>query len=254
MKANFHTHTSLCGHATGEIKEYIQCGIDNGLEILGFSDHIPYPNSVGFVSDIRMKTYETEKYVNDILSAKEKYKNQIQILLGFESEFFPKEFDRMIKNISKYPVDYMILGQHYTKNEYDGQYVGITATENLLTEYVNQTIDGMKTKMFTYLAHPDLVNYPVEDFLYKEQMKKLCETALSLDIPLEFNILGFKLNRDYPTEKFWKIASSVGNKVVLGCDAHYPQDTGDKALAEAATKYLAAFNIIPTEDIILKSI
>ena len=41
MNYNFHTHTYLCGHATGLPEEYIQRAISCGIKHLGFSDHAP---------------------------------------------------------------------------------------------------------------------------------------------------------------------------------------------------------------------
>ena len=40
MIANYHTHTVLCRHAKGDIHEYVDTAIQNGLKILGFSDHV----------------------------------------------------------------------------------------------------------------------------------------------------------------------------------------------------------------------
>ena len=178
MLANYHTHTNLCGHAIGNIENYIETAITNGLEVLGFSDHIPCPFSTGYVSDIRMLNADTDTYRDIVMRAKEKYAGKIKIYFGYEAEFYPDEFDIIIKNISHQPVDYLILGQHFLNNEYDGRYVGSIADADTLTQYVNQSIEGMKTGMFSYFAHPDLVNYPKEDDLYKKEMTRLCETAL----------------------------------------------------------------------------
>ena len=39
--------------------------------------------------------------------------------------------------------------------------------------------------------------------------------------PLEINMLGMGEGaRHYPAERFWKIAGEVGNKAILGLDAH----------------------------------
>ena len=38
MLENYHTHTTRCRHAAGSDEEYVRCAIDNGLQILGFSD------------------------------------------------------------------------------------------------------------------------------------------------------------------------------------------------------------------------
>lgn len=249
MQANYHTHTSLCGHAIGDIENYIYTAIKNDVKILGFSDHIPCPFSTGYVSDIRMFNADTDTYCNLVMEAKEKYADKIKIYFGYEAEYYPDEFDIIMKNISHQPVDYLILGQHFLNNEYDGRYVGSIADDETLIQYVNQSIEGMKTGMFSYFAHPDLVNYPYENELYKKEMTRLCEAALNYNLPLELNLLGLKLRRAYPTDKFWKIASSVGNEVILGCDAHIPEDTGNPEVYNAGLEYIKQFKIKPIETV-----
>ena len=43
QKWNIHTHTTRCGHATGLDIQYIQSAIEAGFTMLGFSEHLPYP-------------------------------------------------------------------------------------------------------------------------------------------------------------------------------------------------------------------
>ena len=125
MLANYHTHTYLCHHASGTPEEYVEKAIERGLKILGFSDHVPMPYSKpDYVSRARMTLQETEVYVNTVLGLKEKYKDDITIYLGYEAEYLPREFENMLKHVTSYPIDYLILGQHFSNNEYDGQYFG----------------------------------------------------------------------------------------------------------------------------------
>ena len=60
--------------------------------------------------------------------------------------------------ITQYPVDYLLLGQHYIHNEIDGAYVyEPTDDPEILKAYVDQCIAGLDTGLYTYLAHPDLI-------------------------------------------------------------------------------------------------
>ena len=42
-KSNYHTHTYRCNHATGEDKQYVESAINNGYDLLGFTDHVMLP-------------------------------------------------------------------------------------------------------------------------------------------------------------------------------------------------------------------
>lgn len=43
LKANYHAHTWRCQHAYDTEREYIEAAISMGIEIFGFSDHVPCP-------------------------------------------------------------------------------------------------------------------------------------------------------------------------------------------------------------------
>ena len=161
MTYNFHTHTARCHHAEGADREYVENAIKGGLRTLGFSDHSPYVFKDGYYSGYRMLPSELDGYVKGIQDLKAEYKNDIDIYIGLEAEYYPEFFEGFLSLIRPYPIDYMILGQHFLKNEMDGL-IGAarrTADENVLTGYVDQVIEAMKTGRFTYLAHPDMVRY-----------------------------------------------------------------------------------------------
>ena len=225
MLANYHTHTTRCKHAVGTEREYVEEAIKNGFKILGFSDHTPQPYPNGFVSGIRMDMSELPDYVDTILSLKEEYKGDIDILIGYEVEY-SQYFDELLKELRKYPLDYLLLGQHYVKDEVNGFYVGAFANNNLtneqLVECVDHTIEGMRTGMFTYLAHPDLFAFEGRDEFYLKEMARLVEASIECDMPLEINYYGFVDSRNYPCDRFFSLASKMGAKFVLGCDAHEP--------------------------------
>ena len=96
-----------------------------------------------------------------------------------------------------------------------------------LSSYVTQTLEGLKTGDFLYLAHPDIAGYLFSDDAVEREYLRLCEGAKALRIPLEINLLGLRSKRQYPNERLFKIAAKVGNEVSIGCDAHEPQHAGD---------------------------
>ncbi len=254
MYANYHTHTHLCGHAVGVPEEYIVSAIKKGLKILGFSDHSPMIFSKEHYSSFRMRPAETETYVNELLRLREKYKDDIQILIGYEMEYYPLEFQKTIDFIKKFPCDYLILGQHYINNEYDGIWSYTGGDEAAFHQYVNQVIEGIETGCFSYIAHPDLFRYTDDIDLYRCAMRRLCERAKELSIPLEFNMLGFIGKRSYPYDPFWDVVAEVGNDVIVGSDAHHPEHVFCPDFYEAATEKLLGLGVTPIKELKLKRI
>lgn len=235
MIANYHTHTYRCHHATGTEREYIENAIAGGLKILGFSDHTPQFYDGGFVDRDKMLPSELEGYVNTILALKNEYKNEIEIHLGLEVEYYPAYFGRLIEFAGQFPIEYFILGQHHLGNEIGDVTSGIeTHDVSVLQRYTAQCAEALATGRFTYLAHPDLINFVGDEAIYEKEMRKLCLCAKRLGVPLEINFLGIWTHRNYPNPLFWKIAGEVGNEVVYGSDAHRPDKVWNpEALAEA---------------------
>lgn len=224
MRANYHTHTWRCNHAVGTEKEYVERAIEGGIKILGFSDHTPYPFPEGFTSRIRMGVNQLEDYVNVVLGLKEEYKNDIEIHLGLEVEYYPDYFAKLQRLVADYPVEYFLLAQHYVRDEINGAYSGReTEDPELLRRYCAQCAEAMETGYFTYFAHPDLIHFVGDDAIYEEEMRKLCRRAKACGMPLEINFLGLYEGRNYPDERFWKIAGEEGCPTVFGIDAHCPE-------------------------------
>ncbi len=228
MQTNFHTHTFRCNHAEGTDREYVEAAIKSGIKVLGFSDHTPYPAfpDPTYYSYFRMKPEQTADYCNSILRLKEEYKVDIDIRLGFEAEYYPEMFASLLNFLKDFPYDYLILGQHCVGKEYDSPHWSSNATHNadILKRYVDQTVEGMQTGAFGYLCHPDLIHFKGDDDVYLNEMRRICETALRLDMPLECNMLGYRALRNYPDDRFFRLAAEYNCKVILGVDAHSPAE------------------------------
>lgn len=250
MIANYHTHTARCRHADGDDREYVEAAINNGIKYLGFSDHAPYPNDSCKPHRMRMMQEEAEGYVKSVLSLRDEYKGQIEIHLGFETEYFPELYDDYKKFISQFPIDYLILGQHFVPKEKGGKYVGAPFTEEeYLKMYVDLCIEGINTGDFTYLAHPDVVYFQGNNDVYLKQMSRLVAVMKEKNIPAEFNLLGFAAYRHYPTNEFFALVKEAELPVILGCDAHTPRHCGHREYAERAIAELRTLGIKPIDTV-----
>lgn len=252
MLHNYHTHTWRCHHASGTEREYIENAIQRGLKTFGFSDHTPWRFSYEQFSG-RMKPEEIEEYISTLVALKEEYQNDISIKIGFEAEYYPAYFDDLLELYRPYPIDYIILGQHWCGNELGFVYNGKgSQSEADLALYTCQVLAGLHTGKFTYLAHPDLLHYTGNDETYRRYMLPFCREIKKMGIPLEFNFLGFAEGRQYPSERFFRIAAEVGNDVVLGMDAHKPESVLETETETRALAFLANLGITPVTDVKLR--
>lgn len=252
MIANYHTHTYRCGHAVGEDRQYVETAIRRGLQVLGFSEHVPMPFPDGHESRFRVPRRLLEDYVRCVLDLRAEYKDDIDIRLGFEAEYYPDLFEAMLRMLSPYPVDYMLLAQHFNDSREPIYNPNLQMSREALGKYVDMVVAGMETGKFSCVAHPDLFYFGGPDRVYRQEMARLCRRARELDVPLEINILGLRTGRCYPNDLFWPLVKEAGCRAVLGCDAHAPEDVADPEQLRLAMAFAQRFGLVPEEQIPLK--
>lgn len=253
---NFHTHTYRCLHAGGTDEDYVLHAIQGGYQVLGFSDHSPWKYESDFVANMRMSFSQFDDYYKSISGLKEKYKDQIDIKIGLECEYFPQYIEWLKKLRDDYRLDYLIFGNHYYHTDEIYPYFGHSADDDeMLDKYVESTIEGLDTGLFCYLAHPDLFMRAREwDAKCAEASHKICSYCKCHDILIEYNLAGLRNSlikgvMEYPHDEFWKIAAEYGNRVVIGVDAHSPKHLSDTSLYDLAYEKLTDWGLEIVEDI-----
>ena len=238
---NLHTHTVLCNHADGTMRDFVEAAVAAGFDTLGFSDHAPTLFDDDFHSWFRMSFDEQKGYVDEALALREEFGGKIDIPIGYELEYYPRHFRETLSLITRYPCDYLILGQHFTFNEQDGEYAGDHLGIEGLKQYVYQVCEAMSLGIYTYFAHPDLINFSGDTDTYLRETEEICRVSLETDTPLEINMLGIRGERDYPKDYFWEMVGRHGCKVVAGSDAHetapLENETGYAKVREMVEKY-----------------
>lgn len=227
MDANYHTHTSRCGHARGSDEQYVRAAIDGGFKILGFSDHVPF-KGVHIPSD-RMDYEQIPAYLHSIASLKAKYAGRISILVGFEIEYFPEYLDYYKELLQR--VDYLILGQHNVGNLEED--LDCYANDESVRSYAQHVVQAIESGVISYIAHPDYFMLGRRDWspVCIEAAHMICASAAARKIPLEINLNGIRYGHKpykdgsayvYPYRPFWEIAARYDTICVYGYDAHHP--------------------------------
>ena len=249
MKANLHTHTTRCRHAVGTDRDYVEAALAAGLSTLGFSDHCPWPRTpplppAGFRSGVRMDPEEVGGYFDSLLALREEFAGRIRILIGFEVEHLPWRIAAQDELFARFPVDYLILGQHFLEDEWESVYFGFPfSEERRLADYVDRCIEGMSSGRYLYLAHPDVAHFTGPEDVYARHMGRLCAFLHERGAPIEVNLLGLSGPRNYPSERFLRLAAEVGCSAFLAVDAHNPDAIRNAALVQAGAALCARSGI-----------
>ena len=258
--SNFHTHTYLCKHAVGSPKEYALQAQKEGCSVLGFTDHCPYPqNMPDYWPEIRMSTEEVPLYKSMIQKAKEAV--PFPIYMGFECEW-DSRFKSWYSDelLGTYGADYIILGSHWVTTQGGNRHVYAPNIDNNsdLNHYIDQTIDGMRSGLFAFLAHPDLfmISHPEWDQQTKSCSLALIDAAKDLNLPMEINGLGLSrepnstsrgIRYQYPYVEFWELVAEKKLTVVCNSDAHKPEHV--RFNAWKARDFAGRFGLTPLENL-----
>ena len=225
MIADLHNHTPLCNHAEGTMDEYIQKAIKENTAYFGFSDHAP----MNFDQKYRMNFGQMSLYETEVLEAKEKYKEKIEILLGYEVDFLPEFID---KRVLETKVDYLIGSVHFIGKwgfdnpEFIGNYKN-KDIDKIWQEYFDAIEALAKSEYFDIVGHLDLIK--VFNFLPKKDIRLIAKNALlaikKADLVVELNMSGLRkpVNEPYPSPLLLEELSSLDIPITFGSDAHSPQ-------------------------------
>ena len=257
MKHNFHTHTTRCKHAVGTDEQYVKAALESGFDVLGFADHAPWAFATDYVSHCRMPADQWADYKQSVLSLKEKYQGQIDIRLGLECENYGKYLDQLYR-LRDDGCEYFILACHFLHTEEEFQYIGLTCrdSEDEVLHYAEETVKGIQTGLFSYIAHPDPYMMHRESFspACMEAADMICQAAKEAHMPLEYNLLGLSGEmyghpRGYPDADFWRYVRKWDNDVILGVDAHDPAQLRDDHVWDTALQRLHALDFHLVNDI-----
>ena len=251
MITNFHTHTYRCQHAQGTEEDYILAAIKSGVEILGFSDHAPFPDKD---FGLRMKFDELDEYINEIERLKKVYDGKIKLFKGLEIEYHPQYLSYYKELLEKRGLDYLVLGEH-TYITSDGEMHNIffaDSTEDYVN-YANSVCEAMETGLFAFIAHPDLMF--INDKLWDNNCEKACQLIIDCaektNTVLEFNANGLRRQKQnyidgvrypYPHELFWEMVKGRNIRVIVNSDNHIPEQVNDEYV-QLARKMVSDFKL-----------
>ncbi|MBP2002107.1 histidinol-phosphatase (PHP family) [Paenibacillus shirakamiensis] len=246
-KFDLHTHHFRCGHADGNIRDYIEAGIAANLQVIGISDHTPYFGSEEEqpFPKIAMAKQELSHYVEEVLKLKTEYEGKIDVLLGIESDFFPEHAEIYRDTLSRYPFDYIIGSVHSTFNNSifnKTRWNELNEQQHIehKEEYYRLIRESARSGMFQILGHIDAMkgNYPLFSAIpASEAIDETLQTIASCQVAIEINTSGkTKLSGGwYPSHEILERAHHFGVEVTFGSDAHKPWRVGDE-LEDVAAK------------------
>lgn len=251
-KVDYHMHTPLCGHATGEPVEYVRQARKVGLQEIGFSDHAPLVSH----EDARYTMNRAQLPIYHQMMADIRRDNpDFTIKIGIEADYLPGFEEKTRQVLAGYPYDFVIGSIHFIDrwafDDPDEQVKWKDKDINrVYRDYYELLRKSAKSGLFDIMGHVDLVKkfgYRSTEDLTAE-IESTAKVFKDTGVVVEINTSGLRkpVKEIYPSLSILKIYQKAGVPITFSSDAHDPNDVGRdydkaKALAEAAgyTQYVS---------------
>ncbi|MDX2110468.1 MAG: histidinol-phosphatase [Verrucomicrobiota bacterium] len=238
MLVDCHLHTPLCGHATGEPREYVHAAARKGINLLTFTCHIPMSTDGFGGSSIRMKAEQLPEYFRMVEMARMEGSGLgIEVLCGIEAEIFPdgEIMTGMYHTLDAWPFDVVLGSLHHTQAAYQRwlrENKRTTDSQKIESYFAHLTLAAMSGRYHT-LSHPDVIRIygtvqhfdPLE---HKAAIQLFLETAKTHEVCIEVNTSGRikSCKTIHPDPIILDWAAAIGNRLTLGSDSHNPNSVG----------------------------
>lgn len=233
LPPDYHLHTPLCRHASGEPTEYAARACELGLSEIGFSDHAPMPEDD--FDQWRMPVGQLDDYVEKVRRAQREHPD-LTIRLALEVDYLPGQEDWVRDLAGRHPWDYFVGSVHYLAPPWAiddpamlSEWRKHDPTE-VWVAYLERLIQAAESGLFEIVGHVDLPKkfgfLPQRDLtsLFEQVMR----SAAQRGIAIELNTAGLRKDcrEIYPSPQIVRLAAEMGVPITFASDAHAPTEVG----------------------------
>ncbi|MDK9708719.1 MAG: histidinol-phosphatase [Desulforhopalus sp.] len=245
-----HVHTKFCGHAIGDMEEYVLAALAKGLGKITFLEHM----EEGIISPVTTWLSETDfdVFFSEGERLRGKYGDRINIGMGVECGFNPDAIDGLRARLARRSWDQIGISCHYLKVPEFDRHINLFSRkadnihlaqqigwETLMDLYLKTLSEAVRQLPGTLLCHLDgalrhLPAMPLTSSQYAA-IEELLLAAGDKGMAIEVNTSGITMRGEpFPSRRILAMIRHQGTPLVLGSDAHKPEDVG-RYFAEAAT-------------------
>lgn len=240
---DLHVHTARCGHASGEVVEYIERARKVGVSVLAFTDHLPMPGS--YPQNYTMRHDELQAYLADIRAQAvvAAVQGGPEVLAGVEADWLPQHVEWTREMLAGLDVDVVLGSVHFLDDwAFDDPSLQDRYRDwdldALWDRYFSELAAAARSGLFDVMAHPDLVKkfgrIPDSDQSARYEMAAAAIQEAGCAVEVSTGGLRKPVGQIYPTLEFLRICHRRGIPATMGSDAHSPVEVGhrfDEAVA-----------------------
>ncbi|KAH9848000.1 histidinol phosphate phosphatase H [Lenzites betulinus] len=266
MPHSHHSHSGqFCKHAAGTLEEVVLEAIRQGFEMYGLTEHVPryraedlYPEEEGMPLESLRTQFDA--FLSEAHRIKEKYADQITILVGLETEFITQidmeELEVLLASAGE-RIEYLVGSVHHLNGipidfdketfmrcldsfrstnveELSQQQQEHETMEAFLCSYFDAQLELMRRFRPEVVGHFDLCRLYNPSIKFEEYplalariKRNVCE-AVGYGALFELNAAAFRKGWSgaYPGEDVVKIVLQAGGRFALSDDSHGPHAVG----------------------------
>jgi histidinol-phosphatase (PHP family) len=234
-QSDYHVHTARCGHAGGDMRDYVACALSRGLSEIAFTDHVPLYFLPGEDPDpsIAMTRAELPGYVEDVRSLREEFAGRIDVLLGLEADYAEGHEAALADILGGCDWDVVLGSVHWVAGDWidapgSGRRHETEGSARLWREYYRLLAKAAGTGLFDVLTHFDLP----KKFGHRMPAETADAEAAAVDaarragVAVEVSSAGLRkdVKEEYPAPPLLKRLVAAGVPIVLSSDAHAPAE------------------------------
>lgn len=231
---DYHVHTERSGDGSGSILAACASAINTGLTEICFTEHVDFEPT-----DSCYGTFDYTLYRDQVDAARDAFADRLTIRCGVEVDYQDK-FSSQIGDFfdGKY-FDYVVGSAHYVDGillENHRDYFPGKELNEAYRPYFDNVLAVVETGWFDTLAHMDLCKrhgtkyfgpFDLEPFW--EQIVNILKAVIDKGMTLEVNTSGLRQfpKETYPSKEIMEQYYKMGGKsIIVGSDAHNPNDIG----------------------------
>jgi histidinol-phosphatase (PHP family) len=215
---DYHLHVIAHGERPMSVENILEyCGVahERGIRQMGITEHDRY------LDDIDLAAFQEARELSQ----------DVGLRLGIEIDFVPGAEERMNRDASALPYDYVIGSVHRVDEEEvdrasDQRIYERYETYDLYEAYYANVRKAALSGRFEVLGHPDLIKifrrFPDRDItpILEETADAVAESGVVVDV----NAAGLRkpVGEIYPARDFLQMFHRRGVPIILSSDAHAP--------------------------------
>ena len=240
--SNYHSHCTFCdGRSTPE--DFVKFAISHGFRAYGFSSHSPLP----FETFWNMSKNDMPEYLAEIDRLKKKYSDRLEIYTALEIDYLDETYNPSVPYFQELPLDYRIGSVHMLYND-GSEVVDVDVSAAAFKRIVDEQFGGDLERVvrlyygrlrrmlelggFDIVGHADKMHYNaacyrpglLDEVWYDTLVKEFFEDIAARSYQVEINTKSYHdLGTFYPNERYFPLLHSLGIRVQVNSDSHYPE-------------------------------